>query len=72
MSEQLLNDKITAWVGSAGELMVSREIEGVTQTLGPDAAEYYGGKFFVCETIRKSAAKKIAAAMGWEFSEVAL
>lgn len=72
MSKQLLNEKTTVWVESSGALMVSREIEGVTQKLNPDAAEYYGGKFFVCETIRKSAAKKIAAAMGWEFSEVAL
>lgn len=72
MNEKLLNDKITAWVESSGALMVNREIEGVTQKLNPDAAEYYGGKFFVCENIRKSAAKKIATAMGWEFSEVAL
>lgn len=62
-------DKIQAWVGSAGALMVSKDIPGITQKLVDDTAKFYGGNHFVCETIRPSAGKAIADAMGWEFVE---
>lgn len=55
----------------SGALMCEIEILGLTQRL-TDAAtiEFYGGKFFVCETIKESAARQITDALGGEFTEV--
>ncbi len=45
--------------------MCSEEIRGVTQDLsmaptgGGSNQEYYGGRWFICETIMESAAKRI-------------
>ena len=65
--------KIKAWYSKGGSLMVSEPIEGVTQdlaetTINPEESmEYYEGRYFVCETIGKTAAKTIALGMGWEW-----
>lgn len=58
------------WVGSAGALMCSEEYEGLTQRLvNPEHIRWYGGEFFVCETIGPTAGKMIAEALGGEFVE---
>lgn len=63
------NKNIKAWVDVGGALMVSKDVPGITQKLADDTAKFYGGNHFVCETIRASAGKAIAEAMGWEFVE---
>jgi hypothetical protein len=59
--------QIKARYGASGALLLNAMIPGVTQTLSDEAAMYYGGRHFVCETIFKSAAKTIAEAMGWKW-----
>jgi hypothetical protein len=65
--------KIRAWYGR-GSLMVSERVEHVTQDLASSydpagGMAFYAGRYFVCETITKSAARAIADAMGWEWTE---
>lgn len=69
--------------GPGGACMSSKEIHGLTQdlaTLGPEATpedhvraeercNYYGGRYFVCETMTESGMKKLAAALGLRFKE---
>lgn len=49
---------------STGALLCETEIDGLTQTLHDDNARGYGGRYFVAETLSRSAAEKIAAALG--------
>jgi hypothetical protein len=71
------NNEIRAWYSTGGSLMVSHPIEGVTQDLSQTSIDiessmtYYQGRFFVCETIRRTAAERIACAMGWKWVGVA-
>jgi hypothetical protein len=60
---------VKAWYSSSGSLMISEHIPGVTQELNDETSRFYQGKHFVCETIMKSAAKRLAEAMGWEWSK---
>lgn len=59
-----------------GALTVDCHIEGLTQTLGNDldntsgfmsSVEYYGNKYFICETISESAARKFAELLEGDF-----
>jgi hypothetical protein len=59
--------QIKSRYGASGAFLLDAKIPGVTQTLSDEAANYYGGRHFVCETIFESAAKAIAAAMGWQW-----
>lgn len=52
------------WSGPGSALLCSEEIPGVTQTLDEEAAGYYGGKYFVGETITVGAAKIISELLG--------
>jgi hypothetical protein len=62
---------------TGGSLMCDREVEGLTQDLLVVSAEpyrekcqeFYGGRYFVCETVTRNAAKLIAEALGGEFRE---
>ena len=50
--------------------MLSDNVDGVTQQLTDiDSIRYYGGVYFVCETMRTQAGREISKAMGWEFLE---
>jgi hypothetical protein len=53
-----------------GALMCEKHIEGLTQILKENTTkEYYGGSFFVCETISSTACKIISLALNGEFIE---
>lgn len=49
--------------------MASEPIPGITQQLTGDMAMWYQGNWFICKAISESAARAIAKAMGWEWSE---
>ena len=49
--------------------MVSAFVPNCTQALDGETASFYGGKYFVGETITIPAARSISKAMGWEFVE---
>ena len=68
--------------GASGALMSSHEIEGLTQDLMKDSghhldtgykegdtAKFYGGRWFICETMMPSAQKKIAEALGVSYRD---
>jgi hypothetical protein len=59
--------QIEARYGASGAFLLNAKIPGVTQTLSDEAANYYGGRHFICEAIFQSAAKAIADAMGWKW-----
>jgi hypothetical protein len=59
--------QIKARYGASGALLLNKKIPDITQTLTDDAAMFYGGRHFVCESILWSAAKTIAEAMGWKW-----
>lgn len=61
-------DKPVFYMGAAGALMCDRPIDGLTQVMSGQAAEFYRGDNFVGESINRAAAKKIAEALGgvWE------
>ena len=54
---------------SEGALLADSAITGVTQELKPDTARFYGGKFFIGETLTQIAARRIAEALGCEWCE---
>jgi len=50
--------------------MCDRHIEGLTQHLTDrECVEFYGGQYFVCETVTRNAAKRIAEALGGEWRD---
>lgn len=62
-------EPIKSWIGPCGALMVSAFVPNCTQALDGETASFYGGKYFVGETITIPAARSISKAMGWEFVE---
>ncbi len=63
--------------GPGGALMSSHEIEGLTQDLDGSAnpeecKKFYGGRWFIGETITQSAGRKIAEAFGLTYRETPL
>ncbi len=76
-----MNDKLVFHYGAGGALTCDQELPGITQDLmkRPDGTddpgwkghdEFYGGRFFVAESMRKGAAKAIAEALGGVFEEI--
>ena len=69
----------TFWSGPGGALMCDEPIAEVTQDLQEtpvteysnpaDTMKYYGGRYMVGETIKRSAARRIAAALGGQYLE---
>jgi hypothetical protein len=70
------------FAGPGGACMSSHEIEGLTQDLenhpysepgdevrAKEAREYYGGRWFIAETMTLSAQRKLAALLGLRFKE---
>ena len=55
--------------GPGGALVCDHEIEGITQGVDEEAAKYYGGAYFIGESMAKSAARKIAELLGGELDE---
>ncbi len=69
------NETPVAWLSSGGALMLDRHIQGLTQDLfqtideSPDAlGRMYQGRYFLCESVDEEAAKRIARALGFEWS----
>lgn len=63
--------------GTCGALMSSHEIEGLTQDLDGSAnpeecKKFYGGRWFICETMMPLAQRKIAEALGVTYRETPL
>lgn len=59
--------KAKSWYGWGGALVTDAEIIGVTQKLDTEAAECYGGEFFIAESMSVSAAEKISAVLGLDY-----
>jgi hypothetical protein len=55
--------------GRGGALVCDEEIEGVTQRLDDQSAEYYGGRYMVGESMSASAARRIAELLGGSLRE---
>lgn len=59
---------VRAWLGMGGALLLDRQVPGLT---GPRLerlpAGFYGGEWFVCESLSESAAERIAEALGFTF-----
>lgn len=53
------------WNGNA--LTTDRPILGVTREMPDDEATFYHGRYFVCETIGETAARRMAEALGGFF-----
>lgn len=72
-----MNDKIHFRYGAGGALVCDVPIEGVTQDLfavgEPEAidnsVQFYGGRYFVAESMGKSTARKIAELLGGVLDE---
>jgi hypothetical protein len=69
-----MNDKIHFRYGAGGALVCDVPIEGVTQDLMKDtrygtSVEFYGGRYFVGESITKSGARKLAELLGGVLDE---
>lgn len=65
-----MTEKIKFGYGAGGALVCDVPIEGVTQGLDYDAEKYYGGRFFIGESMTKGAAEKLAELLGGEFVDV--
>lgn len=57
-------DKIRFTYSTGGSLVTDRPIAGVTREITDEEAGYYGGRYFVCESMSESAARHIAEAFG--------
>lgn len=53
--------------GVSGSLTANVEIKGVTQKLEPESAKYYGGRYFIAETMYEETAKILCKALGLEY-----
>ncbi len=53
------------WNGNA--LTTDRPILGVTREMPDDESSFYHGRYFVCETIGETAARRVAEALGGFF-----
>jgi len=70
---------ITFWSGPGGALLCDQPIADVTQDLSEtpdhayggaaDSMKYYGGRYFIGETITRPTARKIAEALGGKYLE---
>lgn len=49
---------------TGGALVCDKPINGMTQTLDKESAKYYGGKYFIAESMIKTCALKIATLLG--------
>jgi hypothetical protein len=66
----MADNQLTFWAGPGGALMCGKEIPSITQDLTrEETAVWYGGRFFVGETLSKGAMKRIAEALGGVFLE---
>ncbi len=54
---------------SGGALVCDLPVEGVTQELCAETATFYGGRYFVGESMTKSGAAKIASLLGGELEQ---
>lgn len=65
--------RIKSWYGRGGALVTDAEVPGVTDggMLSPDSQSYYGGKFFIAESMSESAAKEISKALRLNYQGVA-
>jgi hypothetical protein len=57
--------------GGGGALVCDEPIEGVTQDLltvseahGEESVKFYGGRYFIAESMHRSAAKRMAELLG--------
>jgi len=64
----MIGEKPKFWAGPGGAMLCSVKIDGI-QELDLFSASYYGGTYFVGETISEKMARKIAAALGGEYLE---
>lgn len=55
--------------GPGGAFLCDEPIEGITQEIDGDTEEYYGGRYFICETMTIAAMRQIAEKFGGEFEE---
>mgnify|MGYP001565500643 CR=1 FL=1 len=66
--------KIHFHYGAGGALVCDTEIPGVTHDLlkendGDDTARFYGGRYFIAESMMKSTAQKISELLGGVLDE---
>ncbi len=52
--------------GWGGALLCNQPIEGITQELDDRLTKDYGGRYFIAETMQRSAAKQIAKLLAGE------
>jgi hypothetical protein len=62
-----LDAQAKSWYGTGGCLITDAPIEGVTQGVSVAEEEYYGGKYFIAESMSEGAAKKISEVLGLEY-----
>ena len=70
----MTDSKIHFRYGAGGALVCDAPIEGITQDLltnehGEEYAESYGGRYFIAESMNKSAARRIAESLGGVLDE---
>lgn len=61
--------KNKAWSGPGGALITDAPIQGVTNIapMDEDCQRFYGGSYFIGESLSPLAAKTLAEALGLEF-----
>lgn len=61
----------SGWYGSGGSLLTDEPIDGVTQDLmatSEAAAEWYGRRYFIGESMTEAGAKAICAGLGLAYA----
>jgi c-di-AMP phosphodiesterase-like protein len=59
--------QIKSWYGPCGALVTDGEITGVTHRQNDEHADYYGGRFFIAESMTETAARKISEALNLNY-----
>ena len=61
---QLWNGSMKFFYGFGGSLLCDEEIPDITQPLDDDSAKWYGDRYFIAESMKRSTAEKIAKLLG--------
>ena len=67
------NLMISAHYGPGGSLSVDKlppELDGLLHELSPEAAEFYGGRYLIAESMSIHTARAIAKALGLNIEEM--
>lgn len=64
-------DKIKAWYGPGGALVLEAPLDDLADLLDPESAAFYGGPYFLAESMHEATARRICEALHLDYRGLA-